>query len=511
MNKTENGKIKSMMLAGSALAAAVLFSAFFAPEQAQAAKKEQRIDAVSYHMNLKLDTKKDRLYETVTVRVKNHTDKYVSRLCLRNMNPALLKIAKNTDYAANKGKKSRLLSVTRIGSKKKLKIMAKQGRTVLYVNLGKKEGIRPGQSGTFTIRMWTDIPDRQDRFSIRKTAKGKLYELSFCFPYLADYENGKWITDPCFDDGESRSFDLADYDVTFKAPKSYQVAATGSSHTQNGKTRIHAANVRDFAITACNFMAKDSFTVKGIRVNSYYLKGSRYLKKYRKLTRLTAKDSIRLFTEQIGRCPEKELDIVPGLFGMAFGGMEYPGLVMVNVSEWFDGSYYDAFSLGEDVSHEIGHQWFYSAVGNREYTEGWIDEGFASYLQEEIFDLTPGAANTYMRKIDSFTPSIAKIKKENRELLATAREDYAGMKINTPPDRYPQNQEYGVGEYEEACMFLREVRGQMGKKRFGRFLKKYYKTYAGKTVKTKDVLKLIRSYDNSKKMKEIIRFYCAKA
>ena len=37
-------------------------------------------------------------------------------------------------------------------------------------------------------RMWTDIPARQDRFGVHRTKRGKLYLLSFCFPYLADNE-----------------------------------------------------------------------------------------------------------------------------------------------------------------------------------------------------------------------------------------------------------------------------------------------------------------------------------
>ena len=32
------------------------------------------------------------------------------------------------------------------------------------------------------------------------------------------------------------------------------------------------------------------------------------------------------------------------------------------------------------MQHEVGHAWFYDAVGNNEYNEGWIDEGIVSYL-----------------------------------------------------------------------------------------------------------------------------------
>ena len=237
-------------------------------------KTKRKIDAVSYRMKLKLDTKKDRLYETVTVKVKNNTKKTVSTLCLRDMTPAKLKYDGDNYGTQNKKKRSKVLSVTLAGKKKKLKVTYKQGNSVLYVKLGSKGKIKPGKTKSVTIRMWTDIPDRQDRFGYQKTKQGKLYALSFCFPYLADNVNGKWINDPYFDDGESRSYDLADYDVTFQAPKSYAVATVGKSTTKKGKTKITAKKARDFAIVACNFMKKDSFKVGKIKVNNYYLNGS---------------------------------------------------------------------------------------------------------------------------------------------------------------------------------------------------------------------------------------------
>ena len=47
----------------------------------------------------------------------------------------------------------------------------------------------------------------------------------------------------------------------------------------------------------------------------------------------------------------------------------------------------------------------------------------------------------------------------------------------------------------------------MGDEKFNKFLKDFYKTYYLKTVNTDMVLKLIREYDNSKKINEIIDFY----
>ena len=81
------------------------------------------------------------------------------------------------------------------------------------------------------------------------------------------------------------------------------------------------------------------------------------------------------------------------------------------------------------------------------------------------------------------------------------------MFVNVPPDQYSRDQSYGDAEYEEGYRFLEEVRIQLGDAVFQKFLKEYYQTYFMKKVTTKDVVRLIRKYDGSAKMNEIIRFY----
>ena len=97
--------------------------------------------------------------------------------------------------------------------------------------------------------------------------------------------------------------------------------------------------------------------------------------------------------------------------------------------------------------------------------------------------------------------------KSRDELIETAREDYKDKFLNTTPDNYSEEQNYGEIEYEEAYLFLQELRIAMGDDKFNKFLKDFYKTYYLKTVNTDMVLKLIREYDNSKKINEIIDFY----
>jgi aminopeptidase N len=64
--------------------------------------------------------------------------------------------------------------------------------------------------------------------------------------------------------------------------------------------------------------------------------------------------------------PSHTLALTPGLSG----GIEYPGHVMQGPG-----------TLGRTTSHEVGHLWFYSLVGNNQGRDPWIDEGLASWAE----------------------------------------------------------------------------------------------------------------------------------
>ena len=466
----------------------------------------KNIDAVSYEMELSLDTDENSLTETVVMEINNNTDKPVSELCLRDMTPEALKYCEENYSEENKNLETKIISIVSKNSNEQLKYKYGEYKSVLYVELTGENIIEPNESGFITVQMKTDIPNRGDRFGYRETEKGKLYALSFCFPYLADNEKGEWIIEPFFDDGESRSNDLADYSVKLKIPESYEVAMTGKEEKVNDIFITTAKDVRDFAIVACDFMEKESFEVEGIRVNNYYLAGE-YAEEYKEITNAVAKDSLSVFSKQIGKYPYEEIDIVPCLFGFGYGGMEYPGLIMANASSYFDGPLRDAISLEDKISHEIAHQWFYAAVGNREYSEGWLDEGFTTLLEKDVYGLSACEAHDLVKRYEPSYPSIEEKEKYRTECLEDAREFYENIYLNVAPDKYPDEQYYGTAEYDGSYTFLQEVRVLLGDDIFMDFVRKYYEQFYMKIVKTEDVLKLLKEYNDSEEMDEIIKFY----
>jgi hypothetical protein len=52
------------------------------------------------------------------------------------------------------------------------------------------------------------------------------------------------------------------------------------------------------------------------------------------------------------------------------GGIEYPTFVMQGPN-----------TIGRTTSHELGHEWFYSLVGDDQGRDPWLDEGLATYAE----------------------------------------------------------------------------------------------------------------------------------
>ena len=469
-------------------------------------ESENFIDAISYDMELFLDTKEKTLTEKVFIEVENKTNNPVSELCIRDMTPEIMKYCEEFYSENNKNLKTNISSITLKDSSEPLEYNFGENKSVVLVSLGDGNAIDPGQKGTIAIDMTTDIPNRGDRFGYRKTKKGTLFALSFCYPYLADNKNGEWNTDPYFDDGENRSTDLADYSVKLHIPESYTVAISGVETIENGIVTTKIESVRDFAIIACDFMEKETFEADGITVNNYYLKGKNS-DVYRETTKVVAEDSMKIFNKKIGLYPYDELDIAPCLLGFGYGGMEYPAFIMVNASGFFDGPFYDLLSHESKVSHEIAHQWFYSTVGNNEYREAWIDEGLATILEQDIYGLTPCNAHDYIEKNEEGYPTLEGKEELRNELISYAREGYKNCHLNIPPNEFTGDRIYGDAEYTGSYCFFQEVRQLIGDDNFSDMLKKLYETFYMKTVNTEDVLEFIRTYDNSEKMNEIISFY----
>ena len=84
--------------------------------------------------------------------------------------------------------------------------------------------------------------------------------------------------------------------------------------------------------------------------------------------------AIDFFSENIGEDPYSDIYVVP--FDLN-GGMEYPGLIMINKA-YFKSSKSTEGALV--MGHETAHQWFYGVVGSDQVYSPWLDESLVEYL-----------------------------------------------------------------------------------------------------------------------------------
>ncbi|GAA3639629.1 M1 family metallopeptidase [Lactobacillus hamsteri] len=494
-------KYKKLLL----VAGITLITSFCFSEQVKA-DADPEIKADNYAMDVKLNTKRNQLNETVTITVKNNGQNSVKEVVVRNIAYGVLKYNRKHFKKHNKNVKTTVYSVSEEG--KNLSYNYGEDHSNLYVTL--PSDLKAGQSQAITLKLTTDVPYRKDRFGYQNIRGGKVYNLSFCFPYLSDYRNGQWNYHPYSDEGENRNNGVSNYHVSFYAPKSYKVAATGDNSIFNGKTTIEARDARDMAIVASNRFKVSHAKADGIVINNFYLPGKKS-SNYNKLTKQTAIDSLKLFDKKVGKYPYKELDITEYPFNNSTGGMEYPGLIMISGNGFLNKkkspNSYAYTELVGDVSHEVAHQWFYSTIGTDEYTEPWLDEGMAEFFEESVYGLTKTPSRTMQTKMMhvKFTD------KDRRRLVKTFNaiikmdiKDNKRSIINYPLNKIPKGKDEADIAYDTAKMFYDELMVAMGKQKFFQAMQDYYRTYYLKQTTGREFLNIIRKYDNSKKVNKII-------
>lgn len=198
----------------------------------------------------------------------------------------------------------------------------------------------------------------------------KVTNLGNFYPVLCAYESDKGFYECVYySDGDPFYSVCADYDVSFTVPAGYTAAASANGKTsqKDGKVtyRYSLSSARDFAIAVGNRFEVCSQTVNGVNVTYYYYEDEKAQE-----TLKTACDALAYFSDSFGAYAYDDYSLVQT--GFCYGGMEYPGMVLLS----------DALKREDylyTVVHETAHQWWYSMVGNNQSEYAWMDEGLAEY------------------------------------------------------------------------------------------------------------------------------------
>jgi len=236
------------------------------------------------------------------------------------------------------------------------------GCTAYRVDL--RHPVPRGRRGAVQVAFKVRVPPGDDRFALT----GPYANIGNAIPLLAVHDNRGWHLDGYSSTGESFYSLNANWNVTLRVPKGIRAATTGNVvGRRRGVLLIRARNARDFALATGPFRTLTG-RAGSVTVRVWAPRSMRPAVLRRSLS--LARGALTAYQRDYGPYGAPELDVVLGTF-QAFGGMEYPQLVL---------------TLPEfgPVRHEIAHQWFYGIVGDDQRHEPWLDESFASWVEHDL-------------------------------------------------------------------------------------------------------------------------------
>lgn len=232
--------------------------------------------------------------------------------------------------------------------------------TIARIPLG--DTLAPGESVQLDLDFDLVVPVE---LRSRLSARDDYMRLGTLLPILP-WEPGRgWALEPATSlFAEAVSSPVADYAITVSVPNGFDVLASGVVDA-DGTWTVQAA--RDFALSVGRFrtvtgtaMAPEPVQVTVGVHETIDDDPQVYLDKII--------DSLEQFSSRWGQYPWPSLTfaVTPALSG----GIEFP----THIQQGPD-------TQGRVTSHEVGHMFFYSLVGNNQGAAPWLDEGITSYAE----------------------------------------------------------------------------------------------------------------------------------
>jgi hypothetical protein len=292
-----------------------------------------------------------------------------------------------------------------------------------------------------TIEVAVDFTSKLPRGLARTGYVDDYFFIAQWFPKIGVYEGpgdrgraqGGWN---CHQFHANTEFyaDYGIYDAELTAPSRYVVGATGflrgERRNPDGTTtyNFYQEDVHDFAWTASPHFVKltrafdwgkevradelvawtkilnlpaDQVALRDVSVTLLLQPDHRNLaERYFRATF----NAIKYFGLWYGQYPYDTLTVVDPARNSESGGMEYPTLITGGTYFW-PGDH--AFEPEGVTVHEFGHQFWYGLVGNNEFEEAFLDEGFNTYSTGKVLETAYGAEDEYDRVLGIPIPALA--------------------------------------------------------------------------------------------------------
>jgi aminopeptidase N len=169
----------------------------------------------------------------------------------------------------------------------------------------------------------------------------------------------------------------------------------------------------------------------------------------------------------------KQYDLMVLPYSFPFGGMENPRLTFVNPTILAGDR-----SLVSVIAHELAHSWSGNLVTNNTWDDFWLNEGFTVYFEQRIMEVLYGKETADILAQLEFQ----EFQEEMKEILAGKHPEDSQLHLNLK-GRNPDDGMTTIA-YIKGAFFLKTLESKVGREKFDRFLKHYFKAFQFKTVST---------------------------
>jgi hypothetical protein len=353
---------------------------------------------------------------------------------------------------------------------------------------------------------------------------GESYQISQWYPKPAVYDRNGWHQMPYLDQGEFYS-EFGNFDVSITLPDNYIVGATGNLQNDREAERLDQL-AADTTWKSSGEKQKNEFPP-----SSAILKTLRYTEKHihdfawfadkrfhilkgkvklpdsgREVTTWVMftnqqsdlwKDAIQFtnnaivdFSRWNGDYPYNNFTAIQSALNAGVG-MEYPGITVIGLVE-------DSYSLDRVIAHEIGHSWFYSALGSNERRYPFMDESITSAYEVRYLDERyPGKKlwEVYLKKKKQakffHIENMPAQRMQELEWLVPARNNLEQPINLAAPDFSTMN--YSIMLYNKGTTGFNYLRAYLGDSIFDSTMHDYYRTWKFKHPQPDDLQRIFET------------------
>jgi len=353
--------------------------------------------------------------------------------------------------------------------------------------------LQPHRNVTITTPFYVKLPT----YISRSGHINQSYMICQWYPKPAVYDSKGWHPIPYLETGEFYS-EYGKFTVNITVPSRYVIGATGTMQNEDelrhykdigGKNRtlrtndtygsppnkiektltFKAENIHDFAWFADkDFIIEydtmqmksgstiDVFTYHTSHGNSPWNHSVSYVK-----------DAVRHYSAWIGEYPYPVVQAVEGPRNFSSGGMEYPMITLITEP----GA--NEEKLDATIAHEVGHNWFYAALGTNERDHAWMDEGMNTFFEFRYEHEKYRNNSLFGNAIPEDARNAPTDQMEAAIYLALDKLPMESP-IDLPSQAYRNDEEYGDAVYLKAALWMKMLELALGRDEFDLAMKNYF-------------------------------------